>query len=114
MGQILEKKLFEVTIADHQFRLRSSQNESFVHELVKIVDHRIKQALNATKSGSVQNAAVLAALNIAEELVLLKKRALREIAAIEEKALRLSQELEKNSQTNPKNQKGVAAASVDL
>lgn len=110
----MEKKLFEVHIADHQFRLRSSQDEAFVHELVKIVDDRVTQALKATRSGSVQNAAVLAALNIAEELVLLKKRALREIAAIEEKALRLSQELEKNSQTHSKNQKGVATASVEL
>lgn len=109
----MEKKLFEVHIADHQFRLRSSQDEAFVHELVKIVDQRIKQALSATKSGSVQNAAVLAALNIAEELMLLKKKALREIALIEEKALRLSQDLEKNSQSSAKNQKGVATASVE-
>lgn len=104
----MEKKLYEVQIADHKFRLRSSQDEAFVRELVAIVDQKVKHALNMTKSGSVQNAAVLAALNIAEELVLLKKRALKEITLIEEKAIKLSQDLEKNSEPT-KNQKGVAS-----
>jgi cell division protein ZapA len=42
---------------------------------------------------------VLAALNIAEELILLKRRAHRELDLIEERAMKLAQDLE-NSKVN--------------
>jgi cell division protein ZapA len=89
-----DKKTFEFTIAGLPYKLRSSHDEETVHELVQFVDQKIQQAITATKSGSFQSAAVLAALNIAEELILLKKRARREIERIEERALKLSQDLE--------------------
>lgn len=100
---------YEFQIAGLPFRLRSSQDEETVRNLVQFVDQKIQQAVKATKSGSVQSAAVLAALNIAEELILLKKRALREIEAMEERALRLAQDLDqtktsKGAANHPVNQ----------
>ena len=65
-----------------------------MNELVEFVNNKMKQAMAATKSGSFQSAAVLAALNIAEELILLKKRALSELDELEDRALRMSQDLE--------------------
>ena len=59
------------------------------------VEAKIQQAMKATKSGSFQSAAVLAALNIAEELILLKRKALAELDRVEEKALKISLELQK-------------------
>ncbi|PWU12562.1 MAG: cell division protein ZapA [Bdellovibrio sp.] len=91
-----ENKVFVFNIAGLPFRLRSPQDEGTVKELVQFVDQKVQQAMSATKSGSLQSAAVLAALNIAEELFLMRRRALREIEHIEEKALRLSQELEQS------------------
>ena len=89
-----EKKTYEFSIAGLPYKLRSSHDEETVNQLVQIVDQKIQQAMVATKSGSFQSAAVLAALNIAEELILLKKRAHREIERIEDRAMKLSQDLE--------------------
>lgn len=102
-----DKKVFEFNIAGLPYRLRSSQDEETVKDLVQYVDQKIQQAMKATRSGSVQSAAVLAALNIAEELILLKRRALREIEHIEEKALRLAQDIEQS-----KTSKGISASPV--
>lgn len=89
-----EKKSFEFNIAGLPYRLRSSHDESTVQELVQFVDEKVNQAMAATKSGSFQSAAVLAALNIAEELILLRRRAQKELDVLEQKALRISQELD--------------------
>lgn len=87
-------KTVELTIAGLPFKLRSSHDEETVKELVQFVDAKMKQAMTVTKSGSFQSAAVLAALNIAEELILLKRRAHSELDILEEKALKISQDLE--------------------
>lgn len=88
------RKTFELSIAGLPFKLRSSHDEQTVRELVDFVDQKMKQAMQVTKSGSFQSAAVLAALNIAEELILFKKKALREVELLETKALRISKDLE--------------------
>ena len=62
--------------------------------LTEFVNRKVEDALKITKNGSFQNAAVLAALNIAEELILLKRKALKEIESLEDKAQKLSMELE--------------------
>ena len=95
-----DKKSYEFNIAGLPYKLRSSHDVDTVNELVEFVDGKVQQAMIATKSGSYQSAAVLAALNIAEELILLKKRARKEIEKIEERALRLSQDLENSNKTD--------------
>ncbi len=102
-----EKKVYDFKIAGLPYRLRSSQDDATVNDLVQYVDQKIQQAMKATRSGSVQSAAVLAALNIAEELIVLKRRALREIEHIEDKALKLAQDIEQS-----KNTKGISATPV--
>lgn len=90
-----QKDLFEFTIAGLPYKLKSSHSEEVVAELVQLVDQRIREALSVTKSGSIQNAAVLAALNIAEEFILLKKQARTEIEALQDKSQKWNTELEK-------------------
>ena len=99
MSETKEKTSFEFNIAGMPYRLKSSHDAATVQELVQYVDQKVQQALAATKSGSFQSAAVLAALNIAEELILLKKRAHRELDQLEERAMKLAQDLE-NSKVN--------------
>lgn len=89
-----DRKTYELTFGGLPFKLRSSHDEATVNELVEFVESKLKQAMSATKSGSFQSAAVLAALNIAEELILLKRQALEELNRIQEKTLKISQELE--------------------
>lgn len=91
-----DKKTYELVFGGLPFKLKTSHDEATVRELSEFVDRKLQEALVATKSGSYQSAAVLAALNIAEELILLKRRALTELDRIEERALRISEDLEKS------------------
>lgn len=90
----LEKKTFDFLIAGVPYKLRTSHDDATVQELVEFINDRMNQALAVTKNGSFQNAAVLTAMNLAEELILLKRKAHREMEKLEEKLLRLSHELE--------------------
>lgn len=99
-----EKKTFDFLIAGVPYKLRTSHDDATVQELVDFVNDKMNQALAVTKNGSYQNAAVLTALNLAEELILLKRKAHRELERVEEKILKLSVELE--------NTKGVKSAGL--
>lgn len=99
-----EKKTYNFLIAGVPYKLKTSHDDATAQELVEYVNSRMNQALAVTKNGSFQNAAVLVAMNIAEELILLKRKAHRELEKLEEKALQLSHDLE-NSKENPKNNK---------
>ena len=94
-----EKKTFNFLIAGVPYKLKSSHDDATVQELVDFVNGKMNQAMTVTKNGSFQNAAVLTAMNVAEELILLKRKAHRELEKLEEKALRLSMDLE-NSKSN--------------
>lgn len=90
-----EKKTHQFLIAGVPYKLKTSHDDATVEELVSFVNHKMEVSLAATKNGSFQNAAVLTAMNLAEELILLKRRAHRELQRLEEKALKLSVDLEK-------------------
>ena len=90
-----EKKTHQFLIAGVPYKLKTSHDDATVEELVSFVNNKMEVALAATKNGSFQNAAVLTAMNLAEELILLKRRAHRELQRLEEKALKLSVDLEK-------------------
>lgn len=94
-----DKKTFDFLIAGVPYKLKTSHDDATVEELVEFVNSKMNQALSVTKNGSYQNAAVLTAMNLAEELILLKRKAHRELEKLEEKALRISLELE-NSKSN--------------
>lgn len=88
------KKTFDFKIAGVPYKLKTSHEEQTVHELVDFVNQKVTEALTVTKNSSFQNAAVLAAFNIAEEMILLKQRAQAELDKLEAKAVKLSQDLE--------------------
>ncbi|WP_413557957.1 cell division protein ZapA [Bdellovibrio sp. HCB209] len=94
-----EKKNFNFLIAGVPYKLKSSHDDATVQELVDFVNNKMTQAMAVTKNGSFQNAAVLTAMNVAEELILLKRKAQRELDKLEEKTMQLSLELE-NSKNN--------------
>ncbi|UXR65085.1 cell division protein ZapA [Bdellovibrio bacteriovorus] len=94
-----EKKTYNFLIAGVPYKLKTSHDDATVEELVEFVNNRMNQAMSITKNGSFQNAAVLTAMNLAEELILLKRKAHRELEKLEERALQLSMDLE-NSKNN--------------
>ena len=89
-----DSKLFEVEIAGVPLRLKSSHDEQTVNELVRLVDEKIREALPLTKTGSIQNASILASLNLAEDYLMLKRKALAELDGLEARALGVISELE--------------------
>jgi cell division protein ZapA len=86
--------IFEVVLAGVPLKLKSGQDPEMVKKLVSFVDKKVQEALPATKSGSVQNAVLLAALNLAEELFELKAIAVSELEKFEKKAQKVLSELE--------------------
>lgn len=99
-----KKQTFDFKIAGVPYKIKTSHDTEMVQELIQFVGVKVDEALKNTKNGSFQNAAVLAALNIAEELILLKRRARSELEKLEEKTLRLSLEID-NSKTKKEAEK---------
>ena len=95
-------KLFEVEIAGVPLRLKSSHDEQTVNELVRLVDEKIREALPLTKTGSIQNASILASLNLAEDYLMLKRKALSELDGLETKAQKVISEMERLGRTQAK------------
>jgi cell division protein ZapA len=86
-----------VSIAGVPLRLKSSHDDQTVNELVSLVDRKVREALPLTKTGSIQNAAILAALHMAEELVMLKRRTRDLIDEVEDRTRRVIEDLEQSS-----------------
>lgn len=80
------KTVYEIEIAGLPLKLRSSHDEKTVKELSRMVDSKVNEALNMGQNVSFQNALLLSALHIAEELVLLKRAAASELGQIEKQA----------------------------
>jgi cell division protein ZapA (FtsZ GTPase activity inhibitor) len=87
-------RIYDVNIAGIPLKLKSEKDPELVKKLISYVDNKVQEALPATKSGSLQNAALLATLNMAEELFELKGKALTQLDKFEKKALSLIDELE--------------------
>lgn len=93
-GSRNSSRTFEFHIAGVPYKLRTNHDETTVKELVEFINLKMEHFLRSTKNGSFQNAAVLTAMNLAEELLFLKKRARKELERLEEKTLQISVDLE--------------------
>ncbi|MCB0350195.1 MAG: cell division protein ZapA [Bdellovibrionales bacterium] len=93
------KKVYEVQVAGLSLKLRSSHDAQTVSDLINLVDQKVKEAMAANSSASFQNALILATLNIAEELVLLKKTASSELGKVEQRARVILDRIEEVSPT---------------
>ncbi len=88
------KNVYEVQVAGLPLKLRSSHDQSTVNQLTGYVDQKVKEVMSAAPSISFQNALLLAALNIAEDLVLLKRVAQQELGALETQTERILEQIE--------------------
>ena len=101
MAQVteLDKNLYEVQVGGLSLKLKSSHDIATVENLITLVDEKIKEAMQLSPNMSFQNALLLSALHIAEDVVLLKQNAQKNIQAIEDQALKILTELESSSET---------------
>lgn len=88
------KKLFNVEIAGTSLKIRTSNDETLVEELVQLVDTKVNQALAVSGSNSMSGATLVAALNIAEEFILLKRQARAELERLGQKTENILSDLE--------------------
>ena len=83
----------EVVLGGIPYRVKSNLAEEELKKLVGFVDDKIQTALMGTKSGSYQNAAILACLNIAEELFHQKKSTAKHLDQMESTVLQILSQL---------------------
>lgn len=94
------KNVYEVHVAGLPLKLRSSHDPKTVSELVNLVDQKVKEAMSANSTVSFQNALVLAALNVTEELMLLKKTLAGELSRVEERTRQILDRIEDATASN--------------
>jgi cell division protein ZapA len=63
------KRSISISIAGQKYTIKSDAEESYVHSLADLVDEKIKQVQRGAKTASRDAVAVLAALQIADDLV---------------------------------------------
>jgi cell division protein ZapA len=67
-------KTVKVEIYDQFYNLRGDLDEAYVKELARFVDQRMRSVAEATRTVDSLRVAVLAALNMADELYALRQR----------------------------------------
>lgn len=88
-------ELYEVEIAGVPLRLKSSHDHEMVEQLVALVNSKINEALPLTKTGSIQNASILASLHLAEEYLKLKVQVRKDLDQLENRTQKVLAELQK-------------------
>ena len=91
------KNVYEVQVAGVSLKLRSSHDPETVEELTQLVDQKVRETLEAGSSISFQNALILTALNLAEDQLLLKRAAQRELTSIEQQTQSILDQLEEST-----------------
>lgn len=97
---ISDKQVYEVQIAGLPLKLKSSQKKETVDELIQCVDSKLKETMESAPNMSFQNALLLTALNLAEELLLLKKMAGEELNLIENRTQQILDQMEEIQTTS--------------
>ena len=82
-------KRFRVDILGEGFEVRSDASEQKVREIAQYVDGKMREAVSEGRSTSREKAAVLAAMNIAEEFFKEQEEIKRSRKEMEERSERL-------------------------
>ncbi|MBI4727139.1 cell division protein ZapA [candidate division TA06 bacterium] len=90
----ISKNGIKVKIFGTEYRIKGDANADYIRQVAGLVDERMRQIAEASMTGSVAKIAILAAVNIADEL--LKERLTRE-SAMDKLSERLKQ-AEENGQ----------------
>ena len=88
------KQTYEIQVGGFPLKLKSSHDPQTVEQLSVLVNSKVEAALAAHPSLSYQKALLLACLHMAEDVVLLKRTALRELDQLELQAKQVFVDLE--------------------
>ena len=90
-------KRYEVRIGDCSLKLKSSHNLDTLNEIVKVVEHYIRSSKADNQALPAQKAFALSCLNMAEELVCLKKALRMKLERLESSTQDVYSELKSSS-----------------
>lgn len=87
-------KTIEVEIFGQRFSINGDADETYVQKLAQVVDKHMKSIAEGTKTLTPHKLAVLAAINIAHELLESEKRRQQGEADVERRMVTLMQSIE--------------------
>src|ERR1700683_209064 len=70
----VRRETLKIDIFDHDYNINADGNEEYVQELAAYVDAKMRAVAEATKTVDSLKVAVLASLNIADEMFALRER----------------------------------------
>ena len=74
-----------VEIMGREYRIRGAADEAYVREVARYVDNKLREVSQGTSLPTSDRVAILAAMNIADELFQLRRAAHDEMSSIEKK-----------------------------
>jgi cell division protein ZapA len=89
------KRSVTVEVAGQKLTLRTEAGEDYLHELARFVNDKIAEVKTSTRTFSTHALAILAALNIADELFQAQKGQAELRRRVREKAQRIGELLDK-------------------
>jgi cell division protein ZapA len=85
-----------VEILGREYRIRGSADEDYVREVARYVDAKLREVSQGATLPSSERVAILAAMNIADELFQLRRAASEEITQFEKRTQSLIGLLDEN------------------
>jgi cell division protein ZapA len=89
-----EKDGVTVEIFGHEYKIRGNADPDYILEIAQYVDGKMKEVAHETPVGSLTKIAILAALNIAEELFREKTEKQKVLQDVETSTRRMRRKLE--------------------
>ncbi len=89
-----DPKATTVEIFGAAYHLRSDKDDGYLQELAGLVDRRMQEASRLSGSGEAGRVAILAALNLADELFQCRERQEEVRAGVQERLAKLTTTLE--------------------
>lgn len=96
---MIEKNATTVEIFGREYKIRGVADEQYIHQVASYVDKKMKEVSAGSSLPSQDRLAILAALNIADELFQERKQLVDVRAGIEQKAYKLIGILDQNLQS---------------
>ena len=91
-------KTVQVEIYGQRYAVSGEAEEAYIREVAQLVDTQIRQVAEGMKSGTLARLAVLAALNLAHQLLQAERRSQQLDAAVEARAGNLLETIESQLQ----------------
>ena len=90
-------KTYEVQVGDCSLRLKSSHNSATLNEIMQVVERQVRDSKKNNRTLSMQKTLALCCLNVAEELVCLKKDVREQLDHLESFSESIFSELKSSS-----------------